>query len=82
MAEKNVSGPPVPTAKSPKPVSEALLNEKVRSNYENVSRVDRQCKRNDHTFEAVGNGRSRKVPGTELGVAARDSCTVDDYAGR
>ncbi|ERF73972.1 hypothetical protein EPUS_07823 [Endocarpon pusillum Z07020] len=30
MAEKNVSGPPVPTARSPKPVSEALLNEKVR----------------------------------------------------
>ncbi len=30
MAEKNVSGPPVPTARSTKPVSEALLNEKVR----------------------------------------------------
>ncbi|KAF7505340.1 Mitochondrial inner membrane organizing system component [Endocarpon pusillum] len=28
MAEKNVSGPPVPTARSTKPVSEALLNEK------------------------------------------------------
>lgn len=30
MAEKNVSGPPLPTARSTKPVSEALLNEKVR----------------------------------------------------
>lgn len=30
MAEKNVSGPPLPTARSAKPVSEALLNEKVR----------------------------------------------------
>ena len=30
MAEKNVSGPPLPTTTSTKPVSEALLNEKVR----------------------------------------------------
>lgn len=31
MAENNVSGPPIPTARSSKPVSEALLNEKVRN---------------------------------------------------
>ena len=30
MAEGNVSGPPLPTVKTNKPVSEALLNEKVR----------------------------------------------------
>jgi len=30
MAEGNVSDPPLPTAKTNKPVSEALLNEKVR----------------------------------------------------
>jgi hypothetical protein len=29
MADGNVSGPPLPTGKSNKPVSEALLNEKV-----------------------------------------------------
>ena len=29
MAEDNVSGPPLPTVKTNKPVSEALLNEKV-----------------------------------------------------
>jgi len=31
MAEKNVSGPPVLAARPTKPVSEALLNEKVRT---------------------------------------------------
>ena len=30
MAEGNVSGPPLPTVKTNKPASEALLNEKVR----------------------------------------------------
>jgi hypothetical protein len=45
MAEKNVSGPPVPTAKSTKPVSEALLNEKVRRIAWNKSHTRRDCAR-------------------------------------
>ena len=39
MTEKNVSGPPVPTARSTKPVSEALLNEKVCEAVSGIIRV-------------------------------------------
>ena len=38
MADENVSGPPLPVARSNKPVSEALLNEKVRAQKENPNR--------------------------------------------
>jgi hypothetical protein len=44
MAEKNVSGPPVLTTRPTKPVSEALLNEKVRGAAWSTCYIPRVCK--------------------------------------